>query len=207
MKRVILSLYPSLLVDDDVDPATLANTIVGALTGIEGLESVVAAAGREQVAREGTCRVGPHQFWVDQFFPDDREVPDICRPHAYVAAVQDACDLHKPLFEEVERLTGLKGRTWQSGGMTMTMVFPVNEPGEGQDWSAPLYMGLVEDRTDDGEWYGSVQFFVTDADAEAGEGTDIVDSRGGALLTPAQWARSIAAHHATLPPRMIPRNY
>lgn len=130
MKRVTLNVTPMFLVPDDadVDTAELQEAFNQAVRNLPYYETTVFRRSDVVEVRTGTCKVGPHEFAPPDYWRDDRPIPDLCPRHAYAAAMQDASDEHAPFFAEVERLTGLKGHIWQSGGMTMTIVVPVQEP-------------------------------------------------------------------------------
>jgi len=200
MKHITYTLAPTLLVGDDVNPLDLEFLLIKALTGATfeaATIETIAHIGRTQTeaARPGTCYVGAHPFYAPQSFPADRPVPDICPDHARTEEDAQVQDLHRPLFTEVTRLTGLTPLIWHSGGGCMTIVIPLSTPEPGQDWAAPCYMGLQEGDTDDGRWYGSVSFYATEEQTGNGDGVDIVTAGSDNPQHPHQWAAQIAEHH------------
>lgn len=190
MKRVTLNLTPSLIVEDDTDVVELQYRVTKEVMRLDGIESVGIGRADTSPVRSGTCRVGPHEFHVDKFFPVDKAVPDICRGHWMEEKETEAAEEHAPLFEEVERLTGLVGHIWQSGGMTMTVVIPLPEADDGY----PCYMALQEGVEDDGRWSGSIGFYSTPEDDE---GDQLWHGYDEDALTPQQWAEKIATHYTT----------
>jgi hypothetical protein len=202
MKRITLTLSPKLLAADDVDPLELEFQLTSAILGLT-LESAtlesVAHVGRTETetARPGVCRVGRHPFYAPHHFRADRAVPDICPEHARAEKDAEVAELHRPLFEDITRRTGLTPQIWHSGGGCMTIVIPLTTLEPGQDWSAPCYLGLQEGQDDDGRWYGSVSFYETDEQAGDGDGVDVVQAWDNNPLHPHEWAALIAEHHHT----------
>jgi hypothetical protein len=195
VKRLTLNLSPTLVVEDDADALDIQHRIGDAILKLEGVETVIYRRMEVTEARQGTCKVGPHTFFVDGYFPADKPVPDICRNHWYDEQVSASNAEHAPLFEAVEALTGLGGYIWQSGGMTMTMKFPLPDSAtEGEQEGYPAYLGLKEDETEDGRWTGSVGFYPT------WEGEDCVQvfEAYDEPKTPQEWAEAIAAHYETV---------
>ena len=198
MKRVTLTLRPSLIVPDDAEPILLADTIAKAILTITDVERVEIGRPETGPAQESICQVGHHHFYVPQHFTGRRPVPDICPAHAHAEHQATVLAFHQPLFTEITRLTGLNPLIWHSGGGTMTIVVPLNNPAPDADWSTPCYMGLVEDTDDDGRWYGSVGYYATEEQRENGDETTIV--AWGNAQHPQEWATLIAAHYRSLTP-------
>jgi hypothetical protein len=202
MKRITFTLSPSLLVADDVDPLDLEFRLGRAILGLDAtfesatIETVAHLGGTHtETARPGVCRVGDHAFYAPRYFRANREVPDICPDHARAEEDAEMAELHRPLFEEVTRLTGLIPLIWHSGGGCMTIIIPLRTPEPGTGWSAPCYMGLQEGQEDDGRWHGSVGFYETDEQTEDGDGVDVVEAWGDNISHPHQWAAQIAEHY------------
>jgi hypothetical protein len=200
MKRITFTLSPSLLVADDVDPIDLEFRLTAAILNATleaAIIETVAHSGRTQTepSRPGLCRVDGHTFYAPHYFRADRDVPDICPQHAQDEEDAEVAELHRPLFEEITRLTGLTPQIWHSGGGCMTIVVPLSTPEPGTGWSAPCYMGLQEGEEDDGRWHGSVSFYETDEQAEDGGGVDVLEAWGNNPSHPHQWAALIAEHY------------
>ncbi len=207
MKRLTVPITVKLIVEDDVDATKAADLLSQAMlrTNIAPVEAV--SIGRHQLedVRTGFCKPGDHTFVVDHLFSPDKEVPPVCRDHWYSGAIESAHEEHKPLFDEVERLTGLKGEIWQSGGMTMTMVFEL--PGAQGDYSPklPCYLGLKEGEDGFGDWIGSVSYYRNEEAMENGDGVDVVMAYDGALNLH-QWAAKMKEHLDGLLPAMPPQD-
>lgn len=193
MKRLTFKLSPILLVGDDVDPIDLGSRLTGAFLDLNAtfdigtIEAIGIGRTETEPARPGTCRIDGHTFYAPHYFPAGREVPDICPDHARSEEDAEVQELHRPLFEEVARLTGLHPLIWHSGGGCMTIVIPLATPEPGAGWSAPCYMGLEEGQDDEGRWYGSVSFYATEEQAGGGDGVGVVEAWGNAQY-PHQWA-------------------
>ncbi len=195
MKRVTLNLQPSLLVEDDVDEIDLQHQVGVHLQQYPGIETIGFRRFEVSEVRTGTCKVGPHPFTIDSLFPKDKPVPDICRAHWYEGAMTDAHNEHQALFDEVERLTGLKGHIEQTGGMTMTITIPLPEAGtEGDEQGFPAYLGLKEGGTDEEGWFGSLRLYLHYEDYEGAEGDVLTTYEHGE--TPQRWAAKLAEHYA-----------
>lgn len=203
MQRITLALSPVLLVPDGTDPHRLQQEITGALLDLEAVETVVIHGGATSTepAREGTCRVGGHDFYAPYFFPTDRPVPDICPRHDQEEEDARVAAQHRPLFAEITRLSGLTPQIQDTGGGTMTIVIPVTPPAPSQpgqpepDWPVPCYLGLVEDVTAQGHLSGTVDFYATREAIDSGEGDPVAEAPFGDPQHPHTWARQIAAHH------------
>lgn len=102
-------------------------------------------------------------------------------------------ELHRPLMDEVARLTGLTPMMETAGSGITTVVIPLSAPAPGEQWTAPFYVAGEDGRTDDGRWHGGASFYLTDADYEDGKGVDVVS--GPAPRHPHEWARLIAEHY------------
>ena len=190
MKRIRMRIEPYLLVGEGVDELEVQGRILDALRTVPDLEGVtIQGAAIVTPARTGVCREGGHTFAVPDGFPSGRPVPELCQRHAYDAAVLDAGAGYAPVVDAVEHLTGMRGHVWQSGGMTMTVVW-------GDEENGPAYLGL-EDGVEGGKWWGSVSWYPTQAALENGEGVEVVT--GDEPATPQEWANHIAEHFRTLP--------
>ena len=202
MQRITCTISPILLAPDDVDPADLEYRLSSAILNLDpalGLGTIEAIAhrapARTEPARAGTCRIGGHTFYAPHYFPLGRELPDICPTHARAEADDQVAELHRPLFEEITRLTGLTPQLWHSGGGVMTFVVPLTAAKPGEDWSPPCYMGLEEGQDGEGRWFGSVSFYATHDQADTGDGISVVSAPPASPQRPHQWAAAIAEHY------------
>ena len=174
---------------EGTDPEDSSIAILDALRAVPGFETARVYPPKVTTVRGGVCRYGEHTFGVPDTFPDSKQVPPFCRQHAYQAAIDEAAAEHRPLFEAVKALTGLTGHIWQSGGMTMTFVFPIGDRRPGTEEDGPGYMGLKEHEVE-GRWHGSCGFFTDLGDQETDR--DVFVQYAEQAETPQQWAQRIA---------------
>lgn len=206
-----LSLSPVVVVDRLADVEVVAGQLATRLCTADGVQAVTVAAISSQTAYQRRCRVGGELFYAR------KPTTDVCHAHWYSEQLTAAEDQYRPLIDAIAAATGLGSWVWQSGGMTMTLVTPVQADNQEPD-QGDRYLTLVEGWHPDGRLEGSSGFFAATDEADSEGATVVLAYQDewfatgampsyaanaevfGTPITAAEWARAIAGHyrrHAT----------